>query len=67
MSDYHGPERREVHSEQKLLLKEAFKEAAKEWLDDQFALFGKWSLAAVGSVALAALGYFILWAGGFHK
>lgn len=27
---------------EKELLKEAFKEASKEWLDDKYAAFGKW-------------------------
>jgi len=34
-------------------VKEALKEAIKEWLDKQFLAFGKWSLKALGSVALA--------------
>lgn len=48
--------------EQKRLVKEAI----KEWLDEQFARFGKWSLAALASLALAALVYFILSVSGWR-
>ena len=54
-----------THDEDKI--KEALKEALKEWLDEQFALFGKWSLAAVSAMALAALVYFILIMNGWHR
>lgn len=47
--------------------KELIKEAISEWLDKQFATFGKWSLAAVASGVLAALGYWILTSNGWHK
>ncbi len=48
-------------------LKRATKEAIREWLDDQFMVFGKWSLGAFASMGIAALVYFILWANGWHK
>lgn len=35
--------------EDKKLFKEAVKEAAKEWLQDQFAAFGKWSAIGIAS------------------
>lgn len=41
-------------------LKKATKEAIKEWLDSQFMKFGKWSAAALASLTLVALIYFIL-------
>lgn len=44
-----------THEEQKAIVKEAL----KEWLDEKFLAFGKWSLAAIGAAALAALAYFI--------
>lgn len=49
------------------VLKEAYKEAMKEWLDDQFSKFGKWSLFAIVSAGLTALIYFILTVNGWHR
>lgn len=48
-------------------LKEAAKEAIREFLDEQFARFGKWSLASLSAMALAALTYFILSMSGWHR
>lgn len=48
-------------------MKQAVKEALREWLDDQFARFGKWSAGAVAAMGLAALVYFILTMNGWHK
>lgn len=48
-------------------VKEALKEAIKEWLDDKILQFGKWSLGALASAGLFALVYFILSINGFHK
>ncbi|MDY7579346.1 hypothetical protein RGU70_13590 [Herbaspirillum sp. RTI4] len=39
--------------------KEAVKEALREWLDSQFATFGKWTLS--GLVASAFAGMIYLW------
>lgn len=47
--------------------KEILKEAIREWLDDQFATFGKWSLGALVSSALVAIAYLILVMDGWHK
>jgi uncharacterized protein YqeY len=46
-------------------LKRVFKEAIKEWLDQQFAQFGKWSLKTIGAMLLAALVYAYFTTGGF--
>lgn len=46
--------------------KRAVKEALKEWLDEKFSEFGKWSLAGFGAMALAALIYFILKMNGWN-
>lgn len=35
--------------EDKELMKEALKEAAREWLDEQFAAFGKWTAVGIAS------------------
>jgi hypothetical protein len=42
------------------LTKEVVKEALKEWLDEKFALVGKWTVQGIVAAALAALVYFIL-------
>lgn len=41
--------------------KQVVKEALKEWLDEKFASFGKWSLGAIAASALVAVVYFIFW------
>lgn len=48
-------------------IKAALKEALKEWLDEKYAAFGKYSLATVAAAALSAVIYFILQAQGWHK
>jgi hypothetical protein len=47
--------------------KEALKAALKEWLDEKFATFGRWSLTAISAASLTALAWFILTANGWHK
>ena len=37
--------------------KEALKEALNEWLDKQWATFGKWTFGGLLSIALAGLAY----------
>lgn len=51
----------------KNIQKELVKEALKEWLDDKFLAFGKWSAAAIGAAAFTALMYFIFWFDGWKK
>ena len=53
--------------EQRELIKSAAKDAIKEWLNEQFAKFGKWSMAALASAALAAVVYFILHMSGWQR
>lgn len=48
-------------------MKDAVKEALKEWLDAKFLAFGKWSLASLAALALAALVYFILKMNGWQQ
>lgn len=48
-------------------MKRVMKEAIKEWLDQQFAVFGRWSFMAIASAALAALVFFILTMNGWHR
>lgn len=40
--------------------KDVVKQAFKEWLDEKFATFGKWSAVSIAAMALGALLYFIL-------
>lgn len=47
--------------------KQAVKEAIKEWLDENFLAFGKWSLHGMLSIALVGLVYLFLTASGWHK
>lgn len=48
-------------------IKQAAKEAIKEFLDDKFVVFGKWSMGALAALFLAAIVYFILAANGWHR
>lgn len=47
--------------------KRVIKEALQEWLDKQFALFGKWTLAGIISLALAGGLYLWLISSGWHR
>jgi len=47
--------------------KEAVKEALKEWLDEQFARVGKWTVHGIIAAGLAALVYFILVHNGWRQ
>jgi hypothetical protein len=48
-------------------IKRALKEAMREWLDEQFARFGRWSFYGLMSAGLVALVYAILTTSGWHK
>jgi len=56
-----------LNDEDRALMKEAFREAAKEWLDDLMASFGRWSFMTLLGAFAVAMGYMILTAGGWHK
>ncbi|QFP93687.1 hypothetical protein [Ralstonia phage P-PSG-11-1] len=47
--------------------KEVLKEALTEWLDKQFASFGKWAMRSVLAAAFSALMYLYLTSQGWHK
>ena len=47
--------------------KEAVKEALKEWLDEQFAKFGRWTFYGIVAAALVAFVYFILVTQGWRR
>ncbi len=48
-------------------VKAAMKAAIKEWLDEKFSEFGRWSMGAMFAAALAALTIFILRMNGWQK
>lgn len=48
-------------------IKEALKEALYEWMDDKFALLGKWTAGSIAVAMLGAIVWFILTMEGWHK
>lgn len=44
----------------KEVTKQALKEAMKEWMDEKYAEIGRWSVGAIGVLAIGALAYFIM-------
>lgn len=50
---------------QEQLVKEAFKEAATEWLDDKYAQIGKWTVRALSAAFLTAVLTFIVYTNGW--
>lgn len=65
-------ERRSVNQrldalEDGVVTKEVVKEALKEWLDEKFVQFGKWTAASLAALLLAAFIYFILVTNGWKQ
>lgn len=60
-------ETEERRKEDKIMMKEAWREAMKEWLDEKYTQVGRWSvriiLTAIGGIVL----YFVLTINGWHK
>ncbi|HEY0181275.1 MAG TPA: hypothetical protein VGC09_00570 [Rhodopila sp.] len=48
-------------------LRTAIKEALREWLDQQFATFGRWTMAGLMSAALLGVVYLALTGMGWKK
>jgi hypothetical protein len=46
-------------------IKDALKEGLREWLDDQFAEFGKWTMRAAMAAALAGVVWLALISSGW--
>lgn len=65
MHEQHEANRR--RAEDKALIKEAVKETLREWLDQKYTTFGKWSFHGVLAMLLAAIAYFIAIQNGWHK
>jgi len=59
-----GPEARGFSREER---KEIVKEAIKEWMDEQFARFGRWSLYTILAAAVAGVAYVTLFVHGWIK
>jgi hypothetical protein len=47
--------------------KKIMKEALKEWLDEQFAALGRWTLKGAAAIALAGVVYLFLISQGWKK
>ena len=47
--------------------KDIIKEALKEWLDEKFVTFGKWSAGGLAAIAIVAIVYIWLLSNGYHK
>ena len=45
--------------------KEIVKEAIREWLDEKYSSFGKWTLHGVLASVLGAVAYYLVAHGGF--
>lgn len=45
--------------------KEIVKEAIREWLDEKYSAFGKWTLHGIMAAGLGTLAYFLATHGGF--
>ena len=54
-------------NDEKRIYKEAIKEVLEEWLDKQFALFGKWTVTGLVAMAFAGMVYLALSGQGWHK
>lgn len=48
-------------------MKRIVKEAIKEWLNEQFAQFGRWSFLGIMAAALGLLAMALITSGGWHK
>lgn len=47
--------------------KEAVKEAIREWLDEKYSTFGKWSLHGLLAMVMAGVVYLFMISNGWHK
>lgn len=65
--DHHPPENRRfgMRKEDRELIKEAFKAAMKEYLEEAVRKFGVWSIKTLGGLLVGALVYFVLTANGW--
>lgn len=66
MTEDHAKERRQLPLD-KGATKEVVKEALKEWLDEKFATFGKWTLRGIAAMLLAGTVFLFMTSNGWHK
>lgn len=67
MNDLNHPFSHLTRQEVKDLMREAVIAAAKEWMNENFRLVGKWTVRGVTVAAFGALMYFIAHFGGWPK
>jgi len=48
-------------------MKQAMKEGLKEWLDERYTEFGRWTFGMLFVAIIGALAYFVLSINGWHK
>lgn len=53
--------------EETKMIKSALKDGIKEWMDEQFAIFGRWSFYGIAAAGLGALALYLLRANGWNK
>lgn len=67
MSSDKSEEREEDRRQSDTAIKEAVNQALKEWLDEKYAAFGKWSAHGLLAMLLAGLVYLFMISNGWHK
>ena len=60
----HAEQRR---AEDKAMMKEVVKETLREWLDEKFTQFGKWSFYGLVAMFLAGIVWIFMLQNGWHK
>ena len=48
-------------------IKQAMKDGIKDWMNERFTEFGKWSLGGILAAALGVLGWLLIVSTGWHK
>lgn len=56
-----------VRDEDKDEMKQAMRDALREWLDEKYAIFGKWSLHGLLAAGLVGMVYMFMVSQGWHK
>ncbi|UOF83103.1 fmrfamide related peptide family [Caudoviricetes sp.] len=51
----------------KEVIKSALKDGIKEWMDEKFMRFGKWTVGALAAAIFSAMIYFMLLSQGWYK